>query len=187
VFPADLVLIGIGVIPNTELAVNCDLPVQNGIVVDELMHTADPHISAVGDVAAHPNAFAGGALIRLESVQNATDQARCLAQRLMGKPSPYAALPWFWSFQGALKLQIAGLLTTGCEEVIRGDANSDNCTVFNFKDDQLICIETLNRPAEHMLGRKLIAQQLPITPAQAADLNFDLKTLLPKPPTAPAG
>lgn len=184
VYPADLVLIGIGVIPNVELAATCNLPVQNGIVVDELMHTADPHISAVGDVAAHPNPFAGGAMIRLESVQNASDQARCLAQRIVGKPTPYVALPWFWSHQGALKLQIAGLLTAGCEEVVRGDIDSANCTVFNFKDGKLICVETLNRPAEHMLGRKLIAQQLPITPQQAADMNFDLKTLVPK--AAPA-
>lgn len=184
VFPADLVLIGIGVIPNAELAATCDLPVENGIVVDELMHTADPHISAVGDVAAHPNPFAGGNRIRLESVQNASDQARCVALRITGKPSPYVALPWFWSHQGPLKLQIAGLLIPGCEEVLRGDADSANCTVFNFKDGKLICVETLNRPAEHMLARKLITQQLPITPQQAADLTFELKSLVPKPTPA---
>lgn len=186
VFPADLVLIGIGVIPNVELAATCDLPVQNGIIVDDLMSTADPHISAVGDVAAHPSVHSQGQRIRLESVQNASDQARCVALRIVGKASPYVAFPWFWSTQGTLRLQIAGLLTPGCVEVIRGDINSANVAVFNFKEDKLICVETLNRPADHMLGRKLISQQLPITQAQAADLNFDLKTLVPKPPAAPA-
>jgi len=187
IFPADLVLIGIGVIPNVELAATCDLPVQNGIVVDQLMQTADPHISAVGDVAAHPNVFADGARIRLESVQNASDQARCVAHRIVGKASTYTAMPWFWSTQGDLRLQIAGLLTPGCTEVIRGDINSSNVAIFNFKENKLICVETLNRPADHMLGRKLISLELPITPAQAADLNFDLKTLLPTPaPAAPA-
>jgi len=187
IFPADLVLIGIGVIPNVELAATCDLPVQNGIVVDQLMQTADPHISAIGDVAAHPNVFADGARIRLESVQNASDQARCVAHRIVGKASTYTAMPWFWSTQGDLRLQIAGLLTPGCTEVIRGDINSSNVAIFNFKENKLICVETLNRPADHMLGRKLISLELPITPAQAADLNFDLKTLLPTPaPAAPA-
>lgn len=187
VFPADLVLIGIGVIPNTELAATCDLPIQNGILVDELMQTADPHISAVGDVAAHPNPFANHTCIRLESVQNASDQARCVASKLTGKPSPYHALPWFWSHQGTLKLQIAGLLTPNCEEVIRGDAHSANVAVFNFKDGKLICVETLNRPAEHMLGRKLISQHIAVTPQQAADLNFDLKSLVPKPAATEVG
>jgi 3-phenylpropionate/trans-cinnamate dioxygenase ferredoxin reductase subunit len=186
VFPADLVLIGIGVIPNVELAATCDLPVQNGIIVDEFMTTADPHISAVGDVAAHPSVYADGARIRLESVQNASDQARCVALHVVGKASPYVAFPWFWSTQGDLRLQIAGLLSAGCKEVIRGDVNSSNVAVFNFKDDKLVCVETLNRPADHMLGRKLLSQQLPITPVQAADLGFDLKTLVPKPVAPPA-
>ncbi len=183
---ADLVLIGIGVIPNVELAATCDLPVQNGIIVDEFMGTADPHISAVGDVAAHPSVYAEGARIRLESVQNASDQARSVALRLVGKATPYVAFPWFWSTQGDLRLQIAGLLSSGCKEVIRGDINSSNVSVFLFKDDKLVCVETLNRPADHMLGRKLLSQQLAITPAQAADLSFDLKTLVPKPAATPA-
>jgi len=120
-------------------------------------------------------------------VQNASDQARCVAHRIVGKASTYTAMPWFWTTQGDLRLQIAGLLTPGCTEVIRGDINSSNVAIFNFKENKLICVETLNRPADHMLGRKLISLELPITPAQAADLNFDLKTLLPTPaPAAPA-
>ncbi len=183
IFPADLVLIGIGVIPNLELAATCALQVENGIVVDEFLCTSDPHISAIGDVAAHPNPFAAGARIRLESVQNALDQARVAAARIAGHaPQPYAALPWFWSDQGSLKLQIAGLLTVGCEEILRGEPDSAACAVFNFKDGKLICVETVNRPAEHMLGRKLISQQIAVTPRQVADPGFNLKALLPKPP-----
>ena len=107
--PADLVLVGIGAAPRVELAVQVGLPVDNGIVVDTMLRTADPQVSAIGDVASFPSCD-GGQRIRLESVQNATDQARAVAARLAGNaPAPYHAVPWFWSDQGDLKLQIAGL------------------------------------------------------------------------------
>lgn len=185
VLPADLVVIGIGVIPNVDLAATCDLAVENGIVVDEFLQTNDPYISAVGDIAAHPNPYAPGARVRLESIQNASDQARCVAARIMGQqPAAYDALPWFWSTQGPLKLQMAGMPAGGCEEVFRGEPGGSVCSVFLFRGDKLVCVETLNRPAEHMLARKLIAQRVPVTPQQVADLKFDLKSLLPKPPAA---
>ncbi len=108
--PADLVLIGIGVVPNVELAAEAGLEVRDGIVVDDHLATADPAISAIGDCANHPNDFACvRTKLRLESIQNATDQARCVAARLLGNPKPYRSVPWFWSDQGECKLQIVGL------------------------------------------------------------------------------
>ena len=108
VLTADLAVIGIGVIPNVELAARCELAIDDGVIVDEFLQTCDPCISAIGDVAAHVNDFALGPRVRLESVQNASDQARCVALRLMGQPAAYQALPWFWSHQGHLRLQMAG-------------------------------------------------------------------------------
>ncbi len=106
-FAADIVLVGIGVVPNVDLAVGAGLPVADGILVDHALLTSDPAISAIGDCATFPNPFAGSAPTRIESVQNAVDQARCVAARLTGRPASYAALPWFWSDQGGWKLQIA--------------------------------------------------------------------------------
>jgi 3-phenylpropionate/trans-cinnamate dioxygenase ferredoxin reductase component len=178
VLSADLVVVGIGVLPNVELAHTCDLPVQDGIVVDALLQTSDPCVSAIGDVVAHPNPYARSQRIRLESVQNAVDQARCVAARLVGSPAPYRALPWFWSHQGELKLQMAGLPMRGCEEVVRGDESHAACSVFLFYEGQLVCVESLNRPADHMLARRLLASRVAVTPLQAADTHFDLKSLL---------
>ena len=177
--PADLVLIGIGVEPNVEVAAAAGLEIGNGIVVDDLLRTSDPDISAVGDCAAHPNAFSSvGSLVRLESVQNATDQARCVAASLAGNETRYASLPWFWSDQGNLKLQIAGL-TNGCDHVVvRGDASTTACSTFCFREGRLIGVETVNRPGEHMLARRLIQQRIRPTPDQVADETFDLKSLL---------
>jgi len=181
VLPADIVVIGIGVIPNVELAATCDLSTENGIVVDEFLQTSDAHISAVGDVAAHPNPYAPTSRTRLESIQNAADQARCVAARIMGQPASYSALPWFWSTQGPLKLQMAGLPVPGSTEVLRGDPNGSVCSVFLFRDDKLVCVETLNRAADHMLARRLLSNHVALTPEQAANLQFDLKSLIPKP------
>jgi 3-phenylpropionate/trans-cinnamate dioxygenase ferredoxin reductase subunit len=178
ILDADLVVIGIGVIPNVELAAACDLAIEDGIVVDEFLRTSDPHISAVGDVAAHRSEHAGGRRVRLESVQNAVDQGRCVAGRIVGRPAPYGALPWFWSHQGPLHLQMTGLLGEGCEEALRGDPNSTAFSVYSFRYGRLVCVESLNRPADHMLARKLLTTRAPVTPLQAADTAFDLKSLL---------
>lgn len=181
ILPADLVVIGIGVIPNVELAATCDLAIDNGIAVDERLQTSDPQISAIGDVAAHPNPYADGHRKRLESVQNASDQARCVALRLAGRPASYEAVPWFWSYQGALKLQMTGLPRTGCEEVVRGDPDGTACSVFLFHDGKLVSVETLNRAGDHMVARRLLATRAAVTAQQAGDLGFDLKSLLSKP------
>jgi len=173
--PADAVMIGIGVIPNAEVAGAAELEVNNGIVVDELLRTNDPDVSAIGDCAAHPNSFADGQRLRLESVQNAMDQGRCLASRLVGKPTRYEVVPWFWSDQGDLKLQIAGL-TGGCDQVVvRGDVKSKSCSAFCFKEGRLLGVESVNRSGEHLWARRFIAQRTALTPDQAADGKFDLK------------
>jgi 3-phenylpropionate/trans-cinnamate dioxygenase ferredoxin reductase subunit len=172
---ADAVLLAAGVAPNTEIAAAAGLEVGNGIVVDALLATSDPAISAIGDCAAYPSLHAAG-MARLESVQNATDHARSLAARLMGEPKPYAALPWFWSIQGEARLQIAGLAKPGLIEVVRGDADSGKFSVFLFDGDRLQAVESVNAPGDHMVARRLIAQGSRLDPAHAADLSVDLKS-----------
>ena len=172
--PTDLVLVAIGVIPHTGLAAAAGLRTSNGIVVDALLATEDPAISALGDCAAFP--LEGHGLIRLESVQNASDQARALADRLLGKPAPYARLPWFWSDQGALKLQLAGLSGGHDHIVLRGDPASGAFSVFCFRGDTLLAVESLNRAPDHMAARRILAGTPAVTHAQAADPAFDLRT-----------
>jgi 3-phenylpropionate/trans-cinnamate dioxygenase ferredoxin reductase component len=176
--PADFVLIGIGVLPNVELAQRCELPVEDGIVVDELLRTSDPKISAIGDVAAHVNAYSNGRRVRLESVQNAIDQARCVAARILGRPAAYQAVPWFWSNQGSLALQLAGLRSPHGEEVVRGDLSGTACSVFSFHEGKLVYVESLNRPADHVVSRRLLGARIALTPQQATDPKFELKSLL---------
>jgi 3-phenylpropionate/trans-cinnamate dioxygenase ferredoxin reductase subunit len=184
--PADLVIAGIGIVPNVELAQAAGLPVANGIVTNVQLATADPRISAIGDCAAFQDS-ASGALLRLESVQNAVDQARCAAKRITGAPESYAAIPWFWSDQRDLKLQMVGL-TGGCDRtVLRGDPAARAFSVFCFREGRLIGIESVNRAADHMFGRRLLAARQSITPDEAADAGFDLKARLAQlpPPARP--
>jgi 3-phenylpropionate/trans-cinnamate dioxygenase ferredoxin reductase subunit len=158
-----------------EVAAASNLEIADGIVVDSLLTTSDPDISAVGDCAWHPNAYAGGREVRLESVQNANDQGRCVAAKLMGKPEPYANVPWFWSDQGQLKLQIAGY-TAGCDmTVVRGQSTGQTCSVFCFRQGRFVGVETVNHAADYMMGRRLLGSHAPLTPQEAADESFDLK------------
>lgn len=177
IFPADLVLVGIGVIPNAELAAESGLSVENGIVVDETLCTADPAISAVGDCAAYPLALGGGARVRLESVQNAIDHGRCVASRLMGRPRPYNIVPWFWSDQGPYKLQIAGFSMPSEHVALRGDPTSGAFSTFCFTGGRLVGVESVNKPADHMVARRLLANATALTFEQASDPGFNLKTL----------
>jgi 3-phenylpropionate/trans-cinnamate dioxygenase ferredoxin reductase subunit len=178
VIDADLVLIGIGVIPNVELAATCNLEIRNGVAVDAHLATADPNISAVGDCASFPSTYAAGEFVRLESVQNATDHARCVAARILGRPPlPYSAVPWFWSDQANLKLQIAGLTMNHDQTITRGDPQGTSCSVFCFRDGRLLGVETVNRPADHMAARRLIGNHVALSPAQAADESVDLKAI----------
>jgi 3-phenylpropionate/trans-cinnamate dioxygenase ferredoxin reductase component len=111
----------------------------------------------------------------IESVQNATDQGRCVASRIVGKPHPYSSVPWFWSDQGDLKLQIVGLTMGHDEVVLRGDPNGTNCAAFCFKQGQLLGVETVNRPGDHMVCRRIIGQRVALSVTQAADASYDLK------------
>ncbi|MFJ6077975.1 NAD(P)/FAD-dependent oxidoreductase [Pseudarthrobacter sp. NPDC092419] len=173
-YPADLVVIGVGVLPNTELAEQAGLEVNNGIVVDSCLRTADPHIFALGDCSNYPNIHTRSRL-RLESVQNAIDQARALAKTLTGKPTPYENLPWFWSQQGSIKLQIAGIIGADDETLVRGEPDTGKFSVYCFADGQLTGVESVNSPAEHMAARRILELGLGLTPEQVTDASFDLK------------
>ncbi|GAA1994822.1 FAD-dependent oxidoreductase [Nakamurella flavida] len=173
-YPADLVVVGVGVLPNIEIAQQAGLAVGNGIVVDEYLRSSDPHVWALGDCCAYPDARTG-ALIRLESVQNAVDQAKILARTLTGTPTPYAATPWFWSHQGGNRLQIAGLIPTDARSVLRGDPASGSFSVFRFVGDDFAGAESVNNAADHLAARRILDRSLPLTPEQVADPTFDLK------------
>ena len=174
VCPADLVLVGIGVVPNTDLALEAGLAVSNGIVVDEYLRTEDESIYALGDCANHPNPFATGR-VRIESVQNAVDQAKCIAAAIVGRSESYSAVPWFWTDQFDIKLQMAGLSGGYGEVVTRGEPESRKFSVFYFRDGKLAAVDSVNRPADHLAARKLIGARTALTPAQAADSSVDLK------------
>ena len=174
VIPADAVVVGIGVVPNIELAVLAGLPVNNGIVVDEYLRTPDENISAIGDCAAYP--IPGTArLVRLESVQNAVDQARCLAAQLTGTSINYRSVPWFWSEQYESKLQMAGLTAGADTHVVRGSVDSGAFSIFCFLGTRLLGVESVNKPRDHMTARKILSSGMPLTLEQAADTDFDLK------------
>lgn len=174
---ADLVVVGVGVLPNIELAAEAGLPVASGVVVDEYLLTADPNISAIGDCALFASSRFGGSL-RLESVQNAMDHARCVAARLVGDRKPYDAQPWFWSDQGDSKLQIAGLVTGYDQVVLRGDPARRAFSVFCYKAGNLVGIESVNRAGDHIFGRRLLGMDRSLAPERAADESFDLKSAL---------
>lgn len=171
--PAELVVYGIGVLPDTALAEAAGLAVANGVVVDAALVTSDPDISAAGDAVSFPCAQLGGALTRLESVQNAADQGRHVAARLMGRADEYRALPWFWSEQGDLKLQISGL-SQGCDEVVELAGGDREKAVLCFQAGVLRAVETVNRPADHMAARRLLAGGPLPTVAEARAAGFEL-------------
>lgn len=180
----DLLVIGIGVVPNSELADNANITCDNGIVVNEFCETSAPDIYAVGDVASHPNPFSGSKMVRLESVQNATDQARVVASVISGNKKPYESVPWFWSDQGEHSLQMTGLSDNADQFVRRDPKPADNAaspesfSVFHYRAGILQSVDSVNSPRDHMLARKLIANNVSPTPEQAADPDFELKSLL---------
>jgi len=177
-YPADLVVIGVGVIPNTEIAAEAGLEVDNGVVVDEFARTSDHDILAAGDCTSHYNPIYVRQ-IRLESVQNALDQATIAALTMCGKPKAYSALPWFWSDQFDLKLQIAGLSQDYTDVIIRGDLEgSRSFAAFYMKDDRILAVDAINRPQEFMLGKRLITEKVQVDADNLRDDNFALKGLL---------
>jgi 3-phenylpropionate/trans-cinnamate dioxygenase ferredoxin reductase component len=178
VHEADLVVLSIGVVPNVELAREAQLETSNGIVVDASLATSDPSISALGDCASFPSRFALGQC-RIESIQNAVDQARYLALRLTGQKHSFEAVPWFWSDQGGVRLQIAGLAMHQADEVIlRGDTAGLKFSAYGFANGRLTAVESVNRPADHIAARKLLTADAAVLPAHVADAQFDLRSLL---------
>lgn len=172
-----LVIAGIGVIPNLELARDAGLPTGNGIIVDKHLRTADDNIYAIGDCAEYPHPLAEER-VRLESVQNAVDQAACVAKAIIGRAAPYTAVPWFWSDQYDIHLQMVGLPQGFDQVVTRGDPGSSKFSVFYFLNGKLLAVDSVNRPADHLTARKLIAARAKLSPQQAADETFELKTAL---------
>ena len=174
-YPADLALVGIGALPNMELAKEAGLPCEDGIVVDEHCTTADPDIFAAGDCTWHIGRE--GIPLRLESVQNAIDQAKHAAYAMMGKPRPYREVPWFWSDQYDLKLQIAGLARASDEIVLRGDPAARKFAVFHLREGAVAAVEAVNAPPEYLAGRKLIADGARIAPERLADAAIPMKSI----------
>ncbi len=175
--PADLVVAGIGIIPEQDVAKAAGIVCENGIVVDEYARTSDPDVYAAGDCASHPNALLGRRL-RLESVQNAIDQAKAAALAIVGRPKPYAEVPWFWSDQYDLKLQIAGLSDPGDEVVVRGDPAARRFAAFYLRDGVVAAVDAVNAVPEYMIGRMMIAQKKAVSPARLADPSITMKDLM---------
>ncbi len=177
-YPAGLVVVGIGVNANDELARAAGLACERGIVVDACGRTSDSSIVAAGDCTARR--LADGSLLRLESVQNATEQGKSAAAALLGQERPFTATPWFWSDQYDKKLQMAGLSMGAEHWAVRGDISSGSFTVYHYKGDQLLAADSINASRDHLQARKLLDAGISPTPQQAGDAGFDLNSLLAK-------
>jgi len=177
--PADLVIIGVGIVPNTELASDAGLPVDDGIVVDDHCRTSDPDIYAVGDCTRHPNDIYGRQL-RLESVQNALEQAKVAADNICGKDTSYCEVPWFWSDQYDLKLQIAGLSTDYDDVVIRGNPAGRSFSCLYLGNGRLIAVDAVNSPRDFLQSKALIGSRAIVPIEKLADPDTALKDLVPR-------
>ncbi|MFT4256930.1 MAG: FAD-dependent oxidoreductase [Pseudoxanthomonas sp.] len=175
--PADLVVVGVGLIPNVELAAIAGLEVDNGIVVDAETRTSDPSIYAAGDCTSHHNDFYGK-WHRLESVPNAIEQGRIVASNITGKPARYSAVPWFWSDQYDLKLQMVGLSAGYDQIVVRGSFDSNSFIAFYVKDGVVISADAVNRPHDFMIAKQLVADRVHAPDTSLADETQPLKALL---------
>jgi 3-phenylpropionate/trans-cinnamate dioxygenase ferredoxin reductase subunit len=173
---ADIAIVGIGVEPEIGIARDAGIVCDNGILVDAFGRTSDPDVFAAGDCTNHPNPFAGG-MIRLESVQNAIDQAKHAALAMLGKPTPYGEVPWFWSDQYDLKLQSAGIPRGHDEVVMRGDPAQRSFAVFYCRKGQVLAVEAINAVPEFMFGKRMIAERKQATPAQLADMNVTMREI----------
>lgn len=178
----DFVVAGIGLLPNVELAQDAGLEIQDGITVDEHARTSDPFILAAGDCANHFNSRLGRRL-RLESVPNATEQARIVASTICGKPQRYDPVPWFWSDQYDLKLQMVGLAAGHDAVVIRGNAESRAFCAFYLREGVIVAVDTVNRAADFMLAKRLVAERAQASAEQLADESVPLKAFLTAPPS----
>lgn len=169
--PADMAIVGVGIVPNVELAEAAGIPCNNGILCDEHCLTADPDILAVGDCSNHPNSLLGYR-VRLESVHNAQEQAKTAAATILDRREPYSQVPWFWSDQYDLKLQIAGFSSTRSQAVVRGDPDSRSLAVFYLDEGRLVAVYAINSPREFMLSKKLIAIGVRPDPALLRDTGI---------------
>lgn len=174
---ADLVVIGIGVQPRTELAEQLGLACDRGILVDRHARTSSPHVVAAGDCTVQPHPLTGEGLVRIESVQNAVAQATTAAATLLGRVAQGLAVPWFWSHQGDLKLQIAGLSAGYDATVLRGDPRTERFSVLYYRQDRLLAIDAVNSPADYMVVRKVLNQGGTIAPDLVGDDTTALKDL----------
>ena len=174
--PADLVLVGIGILPNVELAADAGLTIDNGIATDRDARTSDPRIFAAGDCASRPLVHYGRNG-RLESVHNAIEQGKLAAAAILGKPRPPEDCPWFWSDQYDLKLQIAGLNQGYDALVVRGDPDTRKFAVFYLKNGTLIAVDAVNSPPEFLASKKLIMTGAKLAPAVLKDTSISMKDI----------
>ena len=175
--PADVVVVGIGIAPEQELAASAGIRCDDGVVVDERCATSADRVYAVGDCTRHPNPILGRTL-RLESVHNALEQARTAAANIAGTPTKYEQVPWFWSDQFDLKLQMVGM-SQGYDAIVqRGSMDADDFAMFYLKDGVLIAVDAVNRPREFMACRKLVPERPRIDPAKLADESIPMKEMI---------
>jgi 3-phenylpropionate/trans-cinnamate dioxygenase ferredoxin reductase subunit len=173
----DLLVLGIGSVTEHHLAHDAGIECDNGIVVDAFMRTSDPAVLAIGDCSHFPDSRSGRR-VRLESVQNANDQARTAAATLLGTPAPYTALPWFWSEQGSMRLQMVGLMPPDGERHRRPGATPASFSILHYVDGRLVCVESVNAAPDHMAGRKLIEAGKSPAPAAACDPAQPMKSFV---------
>ncbi|MDP9200135.1 MAG: FAD-dependent oxidoreductase, partial [Pseudomonadota bacterium] len=175
--PADLVIVGIGLVPNVDIAVAAGIACGDGIIVDEHCRTSDPSVYAIGDCSLHPSPRYGRP-IRLESVDNAFEQAKTAAANLCGKPTVHDKTPWFWSDQYDLKLQIVGLSQHYDNVVMRGDPAAKSFSCCYLRDGELIALDAVNHGKDFMAARKLIAERARPDPVRLADASLALRDTL---------
>lgn len=164
VIPCEIVIAGIGIVPSVGPLIAAGAAGANGVEVDPFCRTSLPDIYAIGDCAAHVNAYAGGSVIRLESVQNANDMANTAARAICGDPQPYDAVPWFWSNQYDLKLQTVGLSLGHDTTVLRGDPGERSFSVVYLRGGQVIALDCVNRTKDYVQGRKLVEARAAVAP-----------------------
>ncbi|WP_432201460.1 NAD(P)/FAD-dependent oxidoreductase [Erythrobacter sp. W53] len=176
--PCDVLIVGIGIVPSVGPLIAAGASGANGVDVDAYCRTTLDDIYAIGDCAAHANPFADGAVIRLESVQNANDMAMCTARSIMGDKQPYNAVPWFWSNQYDLRLQTVGLSLGYDETVLRGNPEDRKFSVVYLKEGQVIALDCVNNTRDYAQGRKLVEARAEISPELLADTETPLKEML---------
>jgi 3-phenylpropionate/trans-cinnamate dioxygenase ferredoxin reductase subunit len=177
VIPAQMVIVGIGIVPAVEPLIAAGAQGGNGVAVDHQCRTSLPDIFAIGDCALHANRFANDMPIRLESVQNANDQATLVAKTIMGQELAYDAVPWFWSNQYDLKLQTVGLSTGHDAAILRGEPANRSFSVIYLKEGRVIALDCVNATKDYVQGRKLVVERLSPNPAALADASVPLKEL----------